>query len=139
MLLSIHSLHLTVYTQTTGKRGHNASWQPQEGSLLTPQEPTHSWRPIVVQSLNCVRLFVTPWTAACKAFLSFTISWSLLKLMSIDLMMPFSHLILCCPLLLPPSVIPSIRVFSNASAFISGEQSIGASASASVLPLKIQD
>jgi len=81
----------------------------------------------------------TPWTAACKAFLSFTISWSLLKLMSIELMMSSSYLILCCPLLLLPSVVPSIRVFSSESAFISGEQSIGASASASVLPLKIQD
>ena len=53
---------------------------------------------------------VTPWTAACQASLSFT-SWSLLKLMSIELVMPSNHLILCCPLLLPPSIFPSIRVF----------------------------
>ena len=56
---------------------------------------------VVVQALTCVQLFVTPWTAACQAALSFTISWSLLfKLMSIESGMPFKHLILCCPLLL---------------------------------------
>ena len=58
----------------------------------------------------------TPWTAACQASLSFTISWSLLKLMAIELVMPSNHLILCHPLLLPPSIFPSIRVFSNESA-----------------------
>ena len=66
-----------------------------------------------VQSLCHVQLVVTPWTAACHASLSFTISWSLLKLMSIESVMPFNHLILCCPLLLLPSIFPSIRVFSN--------------------------
>ena len=72
------------------------------------------YRPIrvVVQSLSCVWLFVTPWTAACQASLSFTIFWSLLKLMSI----PSNHLILHHPLLLLPSIFPSIRVFSNESA-----------------------
>ena len=59
---------------------------------------------------------MTPWTAACQSSLSFTISWSLLKLMSIELMMPPNHLILCCPLLLLPSIFPSIRVFSNETA-----------------------
>ena len=68
-----------------------------------------------VQSLSCVRLFVIPWTAARHASLSITNSWSLLKLMSIQSVMPSNHLILCCPLLLPPSVFPSIRVFSNES------------------------
>ena len=68
---------------------------------------------VVVQLLSCVQLFATPWTAACQASLSFTISWSLLKLMFIELMMPSNHLILCCPLLLLPSVFPSIRVFSK--------------------------
>jgi len=59
---------------------------------------------------------VTPWTAAHQSSLSFTISWSLLKLMSVELMMPSNHLILCCPLLLLPSIFSSIRVFSNESA-----------------------
>ena len=71
---------------------------------------------VVVQSPRCIRLLVTLWTAACQASLSFTVSWSLLRLMSIELMMPSSHLILCCPLLLLSSVFLSIRVFSNESA-----------------------
>ena len=69
-----------------------------------------------VQSLSHVQLFVTPWTAACQASLSITNSWSLFKLMSIRLVMLANHLILCCPLLFLPSIIPSIRVFSNESA-----------------------
>ena len=68
-----------------------------------------------VQSLSRVRLFVIPWTAAHQASLSLTHSQSLLKLMSIESVMPSNHLILCCPLLLPPSIFPSIRVFSNES------------------------
>ena len=72
---------------------------------------------VVVHSLSHVRLFVTPWTAACQASLSFIISQSLLKLTSIELVMPSNHLILCNPLLLLPSILPSIRVFSNESAF----------------------
>ena len=70
---------------------------------------------VVVQLLNHVRLFVTPWTVACQASLSFTISQSLLKLMSIESVMPSNHLVLCRPLLLLPSMFPSIRVFSNES------------------------
>ena len=69
-----------------------------------------------VQLLSCVWIFVTPWTMACQASLSFTISWSLLKLMSIELVMPSHHLILCHPLFLLPSIFPNIRVFSNESA-----------------------
>ena len=68
-----------------------------------------------VQSLSRVRLFATPWTAVHQASLSITNSWSLLKLMSIESVMPSNHFILCCPLLLLPSVIPSIRVLSNES------------------------
>ena len=67
----------------------------------------------VVQSLNHVQIFATPWTAACQASLSITISQSLLKLMSIESWMLSNHLILCCPLLLLPSIFSSIRVFSN--------------------------
>ena len=66
-----------------------------------------------VQSLSHVRLFATPWTAAHQAPLSFTISWSLLRLMSIESVMPSSYLVPCRPLLLLPSIFPSIRVFSN--------------------------
>ena len=68
---------------------------------------------VLVQSLSNVQLFATPWTAARQASLSFTISQSLLKLMSIESMMPSNHLILCRPLFLLPSIFPSIRVFSN--------------------------
>ena len=66
-----------------------------------------------VQSLSCVRLFATPWTAARQASLSITSSLSLLKLMSIESAMLSNPLILCCPLLLPPSIFPSIRVFTE--------------------------
>ena len=69
-----------------------------------------------VQSLSHVRLFATPWTAACQAFLSITNSWSLLKLMPIESVMPSNHLLLCHPLLLLPSIFLSIRVFSDESA-----------------------
>ena len=71
---------------------------------------------VVVQWISRVWLLATPWTAACQASLSFTISRSLLRLMSVELMMPSNHFILCRPLLLP-EVFPSIRVFSNESAF----------------------
>ena len=70
----------------------------------------------LVQSLSCVWLFATPWTAACQASLFITNSWSLLKLVSIELVMSSDHLILCRPLLLLPSIFPSIRVFSSESA-----------------------
>ena len=73
---------------------------------------------VVVQLLSCVQHFATPWSAACQASMSFTITWSLLKLMSIELVMPSNHLILCCPLLLLPSIFPSIRVFSNESVLL---------------------
>ena len=71
-----------------------------------------------VQSLSHVRLFATPWTAACQASLSIANSWSLLKLMSFELVMPSNHLTLCCPLLLPPSIFPSIRVFLSESVLL---------------------
>ena len=82
-------------------------------------------------------LFVTPQTAAYQDSLSFSISQSLHKLMSIESVMPFNYLILCYPLLLP-SIFPSIRVFSKELIFTSGGQNIGASASASVLSVNIQ-
>ena len=93
----------------------------------------------LVQSPGHVWLSQTPWTAAHQASLSFTISQSLLKLMSIESVIPSNHLILCLPLLLLPSVIPSIRVFSSVCwLFASGGQSIGASVLALVLPMNFQ-
>ena len=96
------------------------------------------WTSVVVadQSLSHDQFFATPWTAACQASLSFTLSVSLLELMSIDWVMPSNHLVLCHPLLLLPLIFPSIGVFSNVI-FSSGGQSIGASTSASVLPMNI--
>ena len=88
---------------------------------------------VSVQSYSRVQLFVIPWTAAHQASLSITNSCGLLKLMSIESMMPSNHLILCHPLLFLPSIFPSIGSFPM-SQFSSGGQSIGVSASASVLP-----
>ena len=92
-----------------------------------------------VQSLSRVRLFATPWTAAHQASLFITNSQSFLKLMSIESVMPSNHLILCRPLILPSSIFPSVRVFTNELALASGGQSIGVSASTSVLSMNIQD
>ena len=113
-----------------------------------------------VQSLNRVQIFVNPWSTVLQASLSITNSRSLLKLMSIESVMPSNHLILCCSLLLLPSIFPRIRVFSNESwhpassvgrvwdsksqgkmsqFFASGGQSIGVSASTSVPPMNTQD
>ena len=87
-----------------------------------------------VQLLSCVPLFMTPWTAARQASLSITNSRSLLKLMSIESVMPSNPLILCHPLL-PPSIFLALGSFSMSQFFASGGQGIGVSASASVLPL----
>ena len=92
---------------------------PSEISQLQKEKSCtipHTWSTqSPVQSLSHVRLFVTPWTTARQASQSFTNSQSLLKLMFIELGMPSKHLTLCCPLLLPPSIFPSIRVFSSES------------------------
>ena len=92
-----------------------------------------------VQLLSHVQLFVMPWSVARQASLSITNFRSLLKLMSIKSGMPSTHLILCHPLLLPPSIFPSIRAFSNKSALRIRWPNIGVSSSASVLPVNIQD
>ena len=94
---------------------------------------------ISVQSISCVQLFATPWTVARQASLSITNSRNLLRFMSIELVMPSNHLILCHPLLLLPSIFPSIRVFSNESVLCIRWQSIGVSVSASLLPRNIQE
>ena len=92
---------------------------PQNYMCALPQR-------LVVQLLSHIRLFVTPWTVEYQASLSFTVSQSLLKLISIELMMPSNHLILCRPFLLMPSVFLSIRVFSHESAlYIGWQQRLG--------------
>ena len=91
-----------------------------------------------VQSLSRVQFFATPWTAACQASLSITNSWSLPKLMSSESVITSNHFILCVPLLMP-SIFPCIKVFSNESPLRISGQSIGVSASASVLPMNTQD
>ena len=87
---------------------------PGEGFLISPCYSSQ-YTSLSVQSLSCVRLFGTPWIAACQASLCITRSRSSLKLMSIESVIPSIHLILCHSLLLPPSIFPSIRVFSNES------------------------
>ena len=93
--------------------------------------------PVVVQSLSRVRLFVTSWTAAGQASVSFTISCSLINLMSIESVMPSNHLILCIPFSCPQSF-PASGSFPDRQLFASGVQSIGTSASASVFKMNIQ-
>ena len=109
----------------------------QEGPLVLP------WRLLVqfssVQSLTRVRLFAITWTAARQASLSIISTQSLLKLMSIISVMPSNYLILCHSLLLLPAIFPSIRDFPVSQFSISGGQSTGASAPASVLAMNIQD
>ena len=91
-----------------------------------------------VQLLSSIWLFATTWTAAYQASLSIAKSWSLLKLMSIESVMPSNHLIFCCPLLLLPLIFPSIRDFSNEAILHISGQSIGVSASASVLTMNMR-
>ena len=98
----------------------------------------HTTASYVVQLLSPVQLFVTPWTAAHQASLSFTIFLSLLKLMSTESLIPSNSLILCLPLLLLLSIFPSIRVFSNESVLHIRWPKIGVSASASIFPMYIQ-
>ena len=117
----------------------------QPPALMTQQHHWQQLRPFPdrsvqsVQSLRHVRLFVTPRTAARQASLSFTDFRSLLKPKSTESVMPSNHLLLCRPLLLPPSIPPSIRVFSNEPTLCIRWQSTGVSASASVLPMNTQD
>ena len=98
--------------------GGDLTWVVAELVVLSPQQ----WKIwfffklfVVVQLISCVWVFATPWTAACQAPLSFTVSWSLLKLKSIESVMPSNHLILCHPLLLLPWIFPSIKLLSSES------------------------
>ena len=113
------------------------SWDSDIGILKAPQWFQHVAN-AVVQSLSHVWLFATPRSRARHASLSFIISWSLFRLMSFELVMPFNHLILCHPLLLLPSIFPSIRSFPVSQLFASCGQSIRNSASASFLPKNTQ-
>ena len=108
------------------------TWIDLEATMLSEMSQS-------VQSLSCVWLFATPWTTACQTSLFITNSQSLLKLMSIELVMPSNHLILYCPLLLLPSIFPSIRVFSNESVLCIRWPMYWSFSSASVLPMNIQD
>ena len=113
------------WTQVSSIAGRLFTTEPQGKPVIRIQEllrifcltPLCKTLSIVVQSLSRVWLFAVPWTAALQALLSFIISWSLLKLLSIESVMPSNHLILCCPLLLLPSNFPRIRVFSSNLAF----------------------
>ena len=105
-------LHKAAYAESK-KDSVGRWWQTYYGPRRTQMGMALQFSS--VQLLSHVRLFVTPGTAACQASLSITNSWSLLKLMFIESMMPSSHLILCHPLLLLPPIFPSIRVFSNES------------------------
>ena len=136
--------------QTFFQRGNADGQQAHEKTLNTANHQGIQIKTIVrycltsvrissVQSLSHVWFFATPWTAARQASLSITNSQNLLKLMSIELAMPSNHLILCHHLLLPLSIFPSIRVFSNESALCIRWPSIGVSTSTSVLPMNTQD
>ena len=116
-----------------------SEWCHEESISVSLLYRWRSWGINSVQSLSCVWCFVIPWTAAHQAFLSISNSWSLLKLMSIESMMTSNHLILCCPLLILPSIFPSIKVFSNESVLCTRWPSIGVSALTAVFPMKIQD
>ena len=120
ILVSSHHLStlfwLTPLSFPPGLSFHNLLFQslscPKfQFPYLSPFAPTALV--VLVEALSCVWLFVTPWTAARQASLSSTVSWGLLKILSIESVMPANHLIFCCPLLLLSSILPSIRVFSN--------------------------
>ena len=121
-----------------GRQGAKSSLGKQDkvtGTLMSQQD-----FPVVdVQLLSSAQLFAAPWTTARQASLSLAISQSLLKLKSIDSVMPPNHLILCCTLLLLPSIFPASVSSPMSLLFTSGGQSFRASASASVLPMNTQD
>ena len=104
----LHFPNASYVSQSSGKKHWPGPWEISIWIQVSLQVFNS------IQSLNPVSISATPWIAACQASLSITNSWSLLKLMSIESVMPSNHLILCC-LLLPPSIFPSIRVFSNES------------------------
>ena len=116
-------------------------WLAYVELFLHPRDKSHFplYQFSSVQSLSCVQLFVTPWTAAHQAYLSITNSQSLLKLISIESVMASNHLIFCIPFSSCLQSFPAPGSFPMSQFFTSGGQSIGASASALVLPMNIQD
>ena len=116
------------------KTGHLKTERGTKRKTVKKARETYS-----AQSLSRVRLFVTPWTTARQASKSITNSQRPPRPMSIESVMPSNHLILCRPLLLLLSIFPSIRSFQMSQLFASGGQSIGVSASTSVLPMNTQD
>ena len=132
---SITSLNLNFFPSLTNYSPHKGILRTQKGSINEEaQYEIFNNKFSSVQLLSRVRLFMTPWTAAHQASLSITNSRSSLKLMSIKSVMLSSHLILCCSLLLQPSIPQNFKVFSNESTLLMRWQSIGVSASASLLP-----
>ena len=105
---------LVLFWKDTDKRGNLLKKKKKHGREVKPYSNEKS-EITLVQSFSHVQLFTTPWTAELQASLSITNSQSILKLMSIELVMPFNHLILCRPLLFLPLIFPSIRVFSSES------------------------
>ena len=144
---SIHRILQTRILEWSVMRSSSESSRPRDltwvsciaGRFFTTKPLEKTWY-VFKKSLSHVQLFATPWTAACKASLSITNSRSLLKLMSIESMMPSNHLMLCCPLLFLQSF-PSSGSFPVSQFFASDGQNIGVSvsASASVHPKNIQD
>ena len=118
--LKVNSTAPLISTLEHTEQGRGLQNCSSTNPMKSPASQSSPWlgdfRVLVVWSLSHVRLFVTPYIAAHQAFLSFTISQSLLKLRSIESMVPSNHLILCRPLLLLPSIFPSIRIFSSESA-----------------------
>jgi len=133
-LVSTHLFSTSVSLSLFCKEDH--LWR------LVKTNSSYTWKTythlLVVQSLSHVQLFAIPWTATCQASLSFTVSQNLLTLMPIDSVTPSNNLTLCHPLLLLPSIFPSIRFFSKELSLCIRWPSIGASASASVFPMNIQ-
>ena len=114
--ISLRYIYITEYYSAIKKNKimpYAAMWMDSRDCHTKQSQSDRERQISSVQWLSRVQLFVTPWNAACRASLSITNSWSLLKLMSIKSVMPSNHLILCCPLVRLPSVFPSICIFSN--------------------------
>ena len=130
---------MTMLSKLVKKRKQVFSEQWEDVSIVYIITSRISEQFSSVQMLSHAQLFATQWTAACQASLSITNAGSLLKLKSTQSVMPSNHLILCHPLLLPSSIFPSIRVFSNESVLCIRWPNIRVSASASVFPMNTQD